>query len=225
MQRIKNLEQWQTKAKEYNPRINNGWIWAMMIAIMLMLFATPFIYAEGPCWESITCPQQKDAKIDTDGHSEYCEISRISTEGSSNGQVIIEIISPNLYGADAYHWFVINEASPYFEEAYPFLVGGMSSPVYVLCSDYITPTYGDYTSGKGYLINRWSTADSETKILINGIMSGEWGIAVDDTNVTKSYENLSADSSNPFIMGLGYLLLAFGIFLSFTFVFQLFKRR
>ena len=206
-----------------------------LIPIFALIMMLSPIWTEGTCWESITCPHQENAKIDTDGDSEYCEILMMNTEKSSNGQVIIEIISPNLYGADAYHWFIINEASPYLSGHYPFLVGGMSSPVYVICSDYITPTVGDYTSGKGYLMNSWSSADSEQEILIDGIlslvgnidanMSGEWDIAVDDTNVTKSYENLSATTDNPFILGLAWLLFTFGIFLSFTFVFQLFKRR
>lgn len=196
-----------------------------LIPIFALIMMLSPIWAKAMCWESITCSHQLDAEINDDGHSEYCVITGISIEGSSSGQIIIEIISPNLYGADAYHWFIINETSPYIRGNYPFLVGGMSSPVYVICSDYITPTVGDYTSGKGYLLNRWTSADDKTKILINGIMSGEWDIAVDDTNVTKSYENLSATTDNPFILGLAWLLFAFGIFLSFTFVFQLFKRR
>jgi len=200
-----------------------------LIPIFALIMMLSPIWAKPICWESITCSHRLDATITDDGHSEYCKISRINIEGSSSGQVIIEIISPNLYGADAYHWFIINGTSPYINGNYPFLVGGMSSPVYVVCSDYTTPTVGDYTSGKGHLINRWTSADSEQEILVDAtnLVSGALTntLAVDDTNVTKSYENLSATTDNPFILGLAWLLFTFGIFLSFTFVFQLFKRR
>jgi len=125
------------------------------------------IWADGPCWSEIRCPVQDDIKVDEDGLPEYCTIAGINVAGGSGEQILIEIISPNLYGADAHHWFIINKASPYLGGNYQFLVGGMSSPVYVLCSDYITPTFGDYTSGKGYLINRWSSADIGQEILVN----------------------------------------------------------
>lgn len=219
MQKINSLEQWQDKAKQYNPKANNGWVWAMMIAILLMVFATPYIYPETACWNGITC----DTYIQETPSSpvtEVCTIDNISTDGSPTEVILIEVIQGGANSDRDYSFIANKDSISHIKKVY-FEMSEETTPTYILCHAYDAglSTTGGYEVGKVGLIDFWMSTSTSTERDYNK------AIIVADTNIIKSYTNLPATTDNPFILGLAWLLFTFGIFLSFTFVFQLFKRR
>lgn len=235
MQKINSLEQWQDKAKQYNPKTGNGWIWAMMIAILLMVFATPYIYPKTMCWNSIECDTYQSAKPSSPV-TEVCAINGLMVEGSTTGVILIEVIQGGA-NSDRDYSFIANRDSISIINEVHFEMSEETTPTYILCHAYDTQlaATGGYEAGRVGLINFWMSTstskerDYEKAIIvmpdINFYVPEGIDLAVADTNIIKSYTNLPATTDNPFILGLAWLLFAFGIFLSFTFVFQLFKRR
>lgn len=221
MQKINSLEQWQDKAKQYNPKANNGWIWAMMIAMLLMVFATPYIYPGPMCWDNINCNIYTHA---TPGKpvTEVCAINGLMIEGSTTGVILIEVIQGGA-NSDRDFSFIVDPSSVMNLDTISFEMSEETTPTYILCHVYDpgTSATGGYEAGKMGLINFWMSTSTSTERDYNKAID----LAVADTNIIKSYTNLPATTDNPFILGLAWLLFAFGIFLSFTFVFQLFKRR
>lgn len=236
MQKINSLEQWQDKAKQYNPKANNGWVWAMMIAILLMVFATPYIYPAPPiCWENITCDTYTQS---TPGSpvTEVCAINNIIVDGAPRETILIEVIQGGA-NSDRDFSFIANRDSVLVTNFVYFEMSEETTPTYILCHAYEVGLAGTggYEAGKAGLLNFWMSTSTSTErdynkaIIvmpdINFYMPEGIDLAVADTNIIKSYTNLPATTDNPFILGLAWLLFTFGIFLSFTFVFQLFKRR
>jgi hypothetical protein len=221
MQKINSLEQWQDKAKKYNPKANNGWIWAMIIAILLMVFATPYIYPGPMCWDNINCNIYTHA---TPGEpaTEVCAINGLMIEGSTTGVILIEVIQGGA-NSDRDFSFIADATSVKNLDTISFEMSEETTPTYILCHayDFTLSATGGYEAGKIGLINFWMSTSTSTERDYKKAID----LAVADTNIIKSYTNLPATTDNPFILGLAWLLFAFGIFLSFTFVFQLFKRR
>lgn len=235
MQKINSLEQWQDKAKQYNPKTGNGWIWAMMIAILLMVFATPYIYPASLCWDSITCNTYKNM-IPSSPVTEVCAINNIMIDETKTGVILIEVIQGGANSDRDYSFIADRDSIVNINKVY-FEMSEETTPTYILCHAYderLSAT-GGYEAGKAGLINFWMSTSTSTErdynkaIIvmpdINFYMPEGIDLAVADTNIIKSYTNLPATTDNPFILGLAWLLFTFGIFLSFTFVFQLFKRR
>lgn len=235
MQKINSIEQSQDKAKQYNPKANNGWVWAMMIAILLMVFATPYIYPGPMCWDNIDCKIYTHA---TPGEpvTEVCAINGLMIDGSTTGVILIEVIQGGA-NSDRDFSFIADASSLMNLDTISFEMSEETTPTYILCHayDFTLSATGGYEAGKIGLINFWMSTSTSTErdyekaIIvmpdINFYMPEGIDLAVADTNIIKSYTNLPATTDNPFILGLAWLLFAFGIFLSFTFVFQLFKRR
>lgn len=219
MQKINSLEQWQDKAKQYNPKANNGWVWAMIIAILLMVFATPYIYPGPMCWDNIDCAIYTHATPSEPG-TEVCAINGLMIEGSTTGVILIEVIQGGA-NSDRDFSFIADATSVMNLDRISFEMSEETTPTYILCHAYDVQlaTTGGYEAGKAGLINFWMSTSTSTE------RDYEKAIIVADTNIIKSYTNLPATTDNPFILGLAWLLFIFGIFLSFTFVFQLFKRR
>lgn len=219
MQKINSLEQSQDKAKQYNPRNGNGWIWAMMIAILLMVFAMPYIYPGPMCWDNITCNNYA-YETPSNPETEVCAINGLMIEGSPTEAILIEVIQGGA-NSDRDFSFIVGRTSVMNLDRISFEMSEETTPTYILCHIYdvqLAET-GDYEAGKAGLINFWMSTSTSTE------RDYEKAIIVADTKIIKSYTNLPATTDNPFILGLAWLLFAFGIFLSFTFVFQLFKRR
>jgi hypothetical protein len=235
MQKINSLEQWQDKAKQYNPKANNGWVWAMIIAILLMVFAMPYIYPGPMCWDNIDCAIYTHATPSEPG-TEVCTIRNLTVEEVPTEVILIEVIQGGA-NSDRDYSFIANRDSIAKVQKIDFEMSEETTPTYILCHVYDpgTAATGGYEAGKMGLINFWMSTSTSTErdyekaIIvmpdINFYMPEGIDLAVADTNIIKSYTNLPATTDNPFILGLAWLLFAFGIFLSFTFVFQLFKRR
>lgn len=239
MQKINSLEQWQDKAKQYNPKTGNGWIWAMIIAILLMVFATPYIYPASThapmCWVNIICNKYTNS-TPSSPVTEVCTIDHILVDGSPTGVILIEVIQGGANSDRDYSFIANRDSISIINQAY-FEMSEETTPTYILCHAYDvgTAATGGYEAGKAGLINFWMSTSTSTErdydkaIIvmpdINFYMPEGIDLAVADTNIIKSYTNLPATTDNPFILGLAWLLFTFGIFLSFTFVFQLFKRR
>lgn len=219
MQKINSLEQWQDKAKQYNPRTGNGWIWAMMIAILLMVFAMPYIYPASICWEGIICDKYTPL-TPSSPVTEVCGIRNITVDKVPTGAILIEVIQGGA-NSDRDYSFIANRDSILITNTIYFEMSEETTPTYILCHAYNSQlaATGGYEAGKAGLINFWMSTSNSTE------RDYEKAIIVADTNIIKSYTNLPATTDNPFILGLAWLLFIFGIFLSFTFVFQLFKRR
>lgn len=219
MQKINSLEQWQDKAKQYNPKANNGWVWAMVIAILLMVFAMPYIYPAQLCWEDIVCDTYANA-TPISPVTEICSIRTLKVEEIPTEAILIEVIQGGANSDRDYSFIANRDSISIINEVY-FEMSEETTPTYVLCHVYDSQlaATGDYEAGKTGLMNFWMSTSTSTERDYNK------AIIVADTNIIKSYTNLPATTDNPFILGLAWLLFTFGIFLSFTFVFQLFKRR
>lgn len=191
----------------------------MMIAILLMVFATPYIYPKSLCWDNINCKTYANAKPSSPV-TEVCEINGIIVDGTPKGVILIEVIQGGA-NSDRDYSFIANRDSILTVNKIYFEMSEETTPTYILCHvyDFQLAATGGYEAGKEGLINFWMSTSTSTERDYNK------AIIVADTNIIKSYTNLPATTDNPFILGLAWLLFTFGIFLSFTFVFQLFKRR
>lgn len=159
------------------------------------------------CWDFVACESYLDATINPEDDKEICIISNLTNSHSDTNAIIIEIFQGGV-NSDRHQYFIYNEGSASAGvRDYFFEMSKDTAPTYILCSMYNPLQTGHYTTGKLYIIDRWM---STTEI---------------EHTTTKEYTNLPANTTNPFILGLAWLLFTFGIFLSFTFVFQLFKRR
>lgn len=221
-----------------------------ILLIVTMVLILSNIYAS-TCWKSITC---SGVHISTGSiiaknwttadpstvNEEYCVIDNIDPLVSETSEILIEINYGSYNNAPKKLELLFNRDDA--GRAVEFLLSRSTSPVDIICYsvflssgaginyakkhtiEYFTMSYNDlwysqidavnkpnYFFVKSYLDNMATTVFD-----VNNTHTAD---------IDKKYQNLPADGSNPFIMGLGYLLLAFGIFLSFTFVFQLFKRR
>ena len=222
-----------------------------ILLIVTMVLILSNIYAASTCWSRITCSGvsiptgsiiAKDwtsASIST-VNEEYCVINAINPAASGTSEILIEINYGSYNNAPKKLELLFNRDDD--RQDVEFLLSRSTSPVDIICySVNLSPGVGiDYAKLKtiqyftmsynGLWYSQIDTVKKPNYFFVNSYLAN-LGTTVFDVNNThtadidKKYQNLPADSSNPFIMGLGYLLLAFGIFLSFTFVFQLFKRR
>lgn len=223
MQKINNLEDWETKAKQYNPRAGTGWLWAIAVALILLAFALPYTYAAEPC----VLIDEGSIRNGTETHGIF-PVRFFAMEGDT----VIEVKTGGYYGEG--RDYCINLESGATIEAY-IQVNNRTAPIYIICykAD-VTATSGengcwnkDNTTEIFSLFSDQDNSNNNTLEYsvsnVNNTLSGE--ITANGTQaLTRIYTNYPATIDNPFILGLGWLLLAFGIFLSFSFVFAMFKR-
>lgn len=187
---------------------------------------------------------------DEDIKEEMCVIRGLNVDAISYFE--IEIIQGQFEGGERRMsiyvdpTFVNNTSDKIF-----FTLSKATSPTYVLCHE-IAPSNGNTQNPMRIATRRyWSAtydqqwfkqnagmtdyANYSTMKFWNDNLTYNYDLIGDknnlnttnnfaDTNITRVYTNYPANLSNPFILGLGYLLLAFGIFLSFSFVLAMFRR-
>ena len=195
------------------------------------------------CWEAIDCTVSGQPvngsiihpsyDIGSPSNEEMCQIKTLSLDSAPFNYMKIKIQQGGDYGSPKTVEYLINRDNleGIGNKPITFYFDKSTSPTYVTCISLYYDSPGNPTNGHEEMtIDYWVGAYGEGWVTYHGMGKGTQPITTEnthtfnDTNFTRTYTNYPATLANPFIMGLGWLLLAFGIFLSFSFVFAMFRR-
>jgi hypothetical protein len=209
-----------------------------ILVFISLIFVSMSVSAISSCWENVTCTNSGTIvngdvividydDIDEKPTEDVCELERVSLIGDE--PIEIEVISGGHKDSSrSFRWLITHNTLNDSSNKYYFYLSRYTSPIYINCYalDPNTTNNGqDYH--RLYLVQNFMVAYGNDYFDYSKNL-GKIGVDVNNTHtatITKEYTNLPANTTNPFILGLAWLLFTFGIFLSFTFVFQLFKRR
>ena len=196
------------------------------------------IYAAQICWERINCessgPITSGATIAIDYEEpgskkeEYCILDGLTGEIGSAGIVEIVIHQGQYQGGDSDIKRIVVDKD-FVDNGIPivFKMSKDTSPTTIICND-IYPSSG---AGQPYTVirslNYWSASYDQqwytNKAGIPEYMGFfkhylddfETSISVNDTNITKTYNNVPADTTNWFMYGIAWFFILIGLLIIF----------
>lgn len=202
----------------------------LLLFFFLVVLVLPVYYSAEPCWDVIWCHNSGELPpgyiVHTGGVSdpgEYCTIININPESSPTLYLEIEVIYGS-YNSQSYTT-IHSQESP--DNVLYFYLDKSTSPITVNCHALYPSDGHGSTPQRGYLLQHISFSYDklyQTYINYSGIEPNTIPTSLTNSGLVRRYQTLPANLSNPFILGLGYFLLTIGLFLSFSFIFMLFKR-
>jgi len=176
---------------------------------------------------------------------EYCILDDITVEASSTGFIEIVIHQGQYQGGNSETKRIVLERN-YYEigNGIVFKLSKDTSPTTIICNE-IMPTSGPgapytitktlnyfslsydqqwYENQAGMPLNYLS--DYKNNIEIKGlpIISVDGELKISDTNISKTYQNIPADTTNWFMYGVAWLFILIGLLIIFSTVIDYTKR-
>lgn len=211
MRSINKLEDWNTKADSYNPRAGNGWLWAIIVALILFAFTAP-VFAVAPC-----------VVVDEGGVTDG-----LSTNGifhfnffAPEYDIVIEVKTGGYFGEG--RDFCINLPAAKTQGMY-LQLQNRTAPIYVVCykADNTTSSGDNGCWGKmetysifslfSDLIKSGEDLEYAVQNPINTIQNNESDIF--ETKIIESEEQrVTNDYRSPLAIGLLILIIAAAVFI------------
>lgn len=207
-----------------------------LISIFIIMLIN-LTYAAAPCWEAVVCEYSGtinsgsiiSVSYGDEGakKEEYCVLVHLSPEISSNGLIEIVIHQGQFQGGNSETKRLIIDRDFATNIPVVFKMSKDTSPTTIICND-IVPTQG---AGAGYEVikslNYWSASYDQQwytnqagmpeymNFFKHYLDDFETSISVNDTNITKTYNNVPADTTNWFMYGIAWFFILIGLLIIF----------